>query len=295
VASSLHDVKPVNRLGHERPGRLPPEHVADPKWRQHDQRDEDRGKQALGAKTIHLGPLSELSPIDPSTGNQFNPPDPFNAGRRLAISVEDAQAYRDFVADLASKTLVATMLPRLVDNVHPLALGNVHRVHKQIKQLGQNLLRLHGQDAAANKKAVEKLTSEFYSHLHMVNRNEALEILGSRVQFADDALAHAMDALLHCYETQFNLRTTFSIADFMGDDDQKDVRFAAGAIESTARSYLLVTTGRIGQHSKLGAGVQVQLAPSQKMPLIKGLPREYDIEVGPHGWVHNFEPKGLTL
>src|ERR1700732_3524302 len=39
----------------------------------------------LGAKRIHLCPISELSPIDPSTGNQFNPLDPTdkNSSNRL--------------------------------------------------------------------------------------------------------------------------------------------------------------------------------------------------------------------
>jgi hypothetical protein len=52
---------------------------------------------ALGARRIITVPLSELSPIDPSTGNQFNPPDPFTPGSRLAISVEDVQAYAEFL------------------------------------------------------------------------------------------------------------------------------------------------------------------------------------------------------
>ena len=54
---------------------------------------------ALGAKKIVLTPLAELSPIDPSTGNQFNPSDPGEPHNRLAISVEDVQAYRRFILE----------------------------------------------------------------------------------------------------------------------------------------------------------------------------------------------------
>ena len=54
---------------------------------------------ALGTKKIVLTPLSELSPIDPTTGNQFNPSDPSNPSARLGISVEDVVAYRTFVLD----------------------------------------------------------------------------------------------------------------------------------------------------------------------------------------------------
>ena len=54
---------------------------------------------ALGARRILMAPLSELSPIDPSTGNQFNPSDPADKSSRLPISVKDVQAYSRFVAD----------------------------------------------------------------------------------------------------------------------------------------------------------------------------------------------------
>src|SRR5271165_70732 len=117
---------------------------------------------ALGAKEIHLCPISELSPIDPSTGNQFNPLDPTDksSSNRLPISVEDVQEYRSFIRESlnpaqsskAQKSKeqsekaspdFAPFLQKLVTDVHPLALGNVHRVHQQIKKLGSSLLNLH--------------------------------------------------------------------------------------------------------------------------------------------------------
>src|SRR5262249_33609661 len=101
---------------------------------------------ALGAKTIVMGPLSELSPIDPSTGNQFNPPDPRNSDSKLAISVEDVRAYRTFIADQLSDSVdteerapdvpierIAPFIDRLATQVHPLALGNVQRVLLQVR------------------------------------------------------------------------------------------------------------------------------------------------------------------
>ena len=50
---------------------------------------------ALGADEIMMSDLSELSPIDPSTANVFNPPDPTNPQGRIPISVEDVIAYFD--------------------------------------------------------------------------------------------------------------------------------------------------------------------------------------------------------
>ncbi|MGH7238950.1 MAG: SDH family Clp fold serine proteinase, partial [Candidatus Saccharimonadales bacterium] len=48
---------------------------------------------ALGADEIVMSDLSELSPIDPSTANVFNPQDPANPQGRIPISVEDVIAY----------------------------------------------------------------------------------------------------------------------------------------------------------------------------------------------------------
>src|ERR1700733_8883145 len=50
---------------------------------------------ALGADEIVMSDLSEISPIDPSTANVFNPPDPSNPMGRIPISVEDVIAYFD--------------------------------------------------------------------------------------------------------------------------------------------------------------------------------------------------------
>ena len=95
---------------------------------------------ALAARKIVMTRLGELSPIDPTTGNQFNPLDPLNAKARLGISVEDVRAYKDFLDDTfkgdtsgegdLDLSLAQHFLDKLADAVHPLALGNVHRVHQ---------------------------------------------------------------------------------------------------------------------------------------------------------------------
>ncbi|MBM4036053.1 MAG: hypothetical protein FJ291_30335 [Planctomycetes bacterium] len=83
--------------------------------------------------------LGELSPIDPTTGNQFNPPDPLNPKNRLGICVEDLSAYQDFLKSAlglldgedpqAHKelSLLQPFLQKLAEAVHPFALGNVYR------------------------------------------------------------------------------------------------------------------------------------------------------------------------
>lgn len=257
---------------------------------------------AIGAKRIVMTPLSELSPIDPTTGNQFNPKD--DQKRLLGISVEDVRAYRTFVLDQFGvdsekdpegvRAVLPALLQRLAQEVHPLALGNVERVHRQIKQLARNLLDLHPVDGQQLDSVIESLTTKFWSHLHMVNRHEARAILGDeRVQFAPDDLAVALDELLRAYENHFNLRQALFLKTFLGDEPSKEVRFIGGALETTAWGYLFETRALLRQHPLPPPGVQLQIPVGQPVPLVQGLPRALQAEVLSRGWVRNKEPKGF--
>lgn len=276
---------------------------------------------SLGARRIVMTPLSELSPVDPSTGNQFNPADPFQKGARLGIAVEDVRAYGDFLTDLLARTSkgdgleaakerlermapeqrltwVQPLLSKLVENVHPLALGNVHRVHQQIKNLASCLLRLHPLPAenpeAFVDKAIHAFTTKFNSHLHMINRHEAKEILGDRVELADDALAVELDSLMRLYEDHFELRRPLIVGALMGDTLRQDFRCIGGVVESAVWSYLHETAGVVSQASVVPPNIQIQLPPGQPMPLIPGLPRQYNLDIKSRRWMRNTEPKGIT-
>jgi len=254
---------------------------------------------ALGAKRVVLTELSELSPIDPTTGNQFNPQDP--AGKWLGISVEDVQAFRDFAQDqvgggngVKSAQGVEAFMMKLVDRVHPLALGNVHRVHKQIQRLAKELLALHPVKGRDSADAVKALTSEFQSHLHMISRQQAKETLGEQIAFASRPLAAALDELLRAYEDDFNLRRPFIVKSHLGDATIQEATFVGGAVESRMWSYLFKTRGRLHQFSALPPNVQVQIPLGQGMPLVPGLPREHRFEMLSQTWEHNTEPQGVT-
>ena len=145
-------------------------------------------------------------------------------------------------------------------------------------------------------KVVEELATRFYSHLHMISRDEALEILGpEQVKFASTDLAAGLDELLRAYEDQFQLRRAFFLGEYMADEPERTARFIGGAVESRQLSYLYETKAKISQSSKLPPNVQLQLPAGQRRPLIPGLPREYSFELTAQGWIHNKEPKGVTL
>lgn len=264
---------------------------------------------ALAAKKIVMTRLAELSPIDPSTGNQFNPQDPMKPSNRLGISVEDVNAYKDFIKETfkintkadnilnsEERALLQPHMECLTKNIHPVALGNVHRVHKLILRLAEKLLKAHRSEERNISKTIEKLTVEPYSHLHMFNRKEATEILGSdHVIQADDKLEIALDNLLKQYEDDFSLRSPLFISRLMGTTNPtKDFRFIGGMVESQKWGYLFETTGTITQFSQLPPNVTVQLPPGQPMPIVPGLPRQFNIEISEQRWHRNIEKKGIT-
>jgi hypothetical protein len=252
----------------------------------------------LGAKRIVLGPLSELSPIDPSTGNQYNPLDPVVPGNRLAIAVEDVNSYRSFIAKSLSvgeelgsdsdRQWLAPFLEKLVAAVHPLALGNVERAMRQIELLSGSLLDLHS-TTEDKERIIKGLTTDLWSHVHMINRHEAREILGERVELADNKLTAAMDELLRSYEDGFHLREPLFLSKLLKDERSREERFVGGMLESRAKSYIFRTWIVAHQQSSLPPNIQVQIPVGQEMPLVPGLPREYGVDVREQGWVSNKE------
>lgn len=272
---------------------------------------------SLGARRIVMGRLAELSPIDPTGGNQFNPTD--KGGKSLGISVEDVQAFRRFVlgqfglsaADDPTATgirkvlgraafrvrgvaLLGPFLSRLTDQVHPLALGSIHRTLMLIERLAGELLRFHPIEGRDVHRVVRELTTSFYSHVHMINRHEARSLLGEQVEFASPDLDAALDQLLRCYEDDFTIRNPLFLASFMGtESNTKDVRFVGGAVESRTASYQFVTEGLVFQFTRLPPGVQMaHNGVVNPFPIIPGLERAFSLEVRTQGWIRNKQPKG---
>jgi hypothetical protein len=261
----------------------------------------------LGAKKLVMTPMAELSPIDPTTGNQFNPRDEATK-ERLGISVEDVTAYCEFLLKtfgldrkdpLSAEDygLIRPHLERLTTAVHPLAVGNVHRVLTQIKVLARLLVKKHyGENEEVVGKMIDRLTTRYYSHHHMISREEARDILGSdHVEFSSPDLAAKLDQLLRQYQNDFALRQPFIMSRFMGNDSEKEARLIGGCVESRTWGYLYETKLKIRQVPAPPPGVQIQMQPGQSLPLVPGMPRNYNWELESRCWVHNKAPLGVTV
>ena len=201
---------------------------------------------SLGADEVVMSDLSELSPIDPSTANVFNPPDPVNPQNRIPISVEDVVAYFDLakskfgIKDDDNLTRVFSKFMETNPQVHPLALGNVNRIHNLIRLLAKRLLKSHYEKIKDDEieKIVEHFTEKLYSHQYFVGRHEAKEELGlSFVTYADAALSKSMTELYESYQTEMELGKQWNPEMELGANvSQTKKSYQIAFIESTALS-----------------------------------------------------------
>jgi len=193
---------------------------------------------SLGADEIMMSDLSELSPIDPSTANVFNPVDPQNPQSRIPISVEDVMAYFDLAKNkfgIKSDEELVKIFNKFVEanpQIHPLALGNVNRIHNLIRILAKRLLKSQKTPLRDDEvdKVVDYFTEKLYSHQYFIGRKEAKEDLGLKsVIFADDALAKSMTDLFDEYKKEMELETLWNPENELGQNamqNQKSYKIA---------------------------------------------------------------------
>jgi len=224
----------------------------------------------LGANKIYMGKMGELSPVDPSVANQFNPQDPTNPMARIPISVEDVNYYKRlanrFGVNDDNRDGIAQVFSELTRIVSPLALGNIERSYNQIRKLAESLLRLHmnptdqaGEDRI--KEIISTLTENLYSHLHLINRREAKEI-GLNIEYADNTLDLLLWKLFEEYKTEMELDTPFDAKKILGENATVQVSLKRAFIESLDFTDTFSSKGSI---NRLSAG-PMQLPPNLPIP-----------------------------
>lgn len=251
----------------------------------------------LGADEVILGTAAELSPIDPTTTNPFNPVD--GRGRPKPISVEDVASYFKLARDkdkgvgLTTEEHILKVFEKLSSEIHPLALGNVNRAHSQIRMIAEKLLRLHltrKEDEELIKRAVRVLVEELYSHAHVINRDEVISILGEHIiKIPAREVEEAMWNLFECYIDLFQLRKTFNIKEWVGDESEKELEVVGAALESEELSHIFKFKSKIRTQPDLPPQIQVQIPLGQSLPPMPGFPTKLNIEPQSQGWYTNEE------
>jgi hypothetical protein len=223
---------------------------------------------SLGADEIIMARYATLSPIDPSVANAFNPQDPANPANKLQIAVEDVMAYLQLATANGSADdaqLRGDAFRKLAESVHPLALGNVQRSINQIKQLARKMLALHEAKQPSEKidAVVTALTTQLYSHSHLVNRREAREI-GLPIAVASTKVETLLSEYYEELCVDLELRTKFDPAAIYRAAVASGVP-AAGASPVTAPTNL---PGNLGVPGAVAApGFAQGVAPGLAIPV----------------------------
>lgn len=202
---------------------------------------------ALGADEIVMSDLSEISPIDPSTANIFNPSDPMMPMNRIPISVEDVIAYFDLaenkigIKNEENLTKIFLKFMESTPHIHPLSLGNINRTHNLIRLLAKRLLKSHKDQLSQNniESVVETFTEKLFSHQYFIGRKEATEDLNIKwVKNADSELVDIMTELFNEYSNEMNLKTSiWNAENEIGiNKSQNKKEYKVAFIESTEQS-----------------------------------------------------------
>jgi len=245
----------------------------------------------LGADTVLMTEFAELSPIDPTTGNQFNPADPTNPRTKFGISVEDVAAFfklSEERAGIRAEQNRLEVLRELTRQVHPLALGNVQRVYMQIRRLARALIKSR-KDSRVSRRAQDRiiraLTEEFYSHLHAITRTEAQDLMEEWIRCPTGDEEAAIWKLFDQYAMDLSLRDKFNVPAFMGDEPSNKYRAVGGFIDTTAGSHVFVTDVKVTQRPNIPPNINVQVPPGTAIPFEPWASRTYDYGIVSQGWV----------
>lgn len=210
----------------------------------------------LGADQIIMGKMSELSPIDPSVANAFNPEDPCNKTAKIPVSVEDVSSFLDLAqekAGLKEEELMTHVFLRLAKDVHPLALGNVHRNYSLIRSLAKKLLELHSKQCSPEhiQEIIDNLTEKLYAHNHMISRYEAKKYLKLHVVEPSNKLESLVWKLYENYENDLQLTDPFNPGLLLKEHEQQiDFEAIGGIIESLKQQNAFVFEGRVTRHAR---------------------------------------------
>ena len=203
---------------------------------------------ALGADEIVMGPMGQLSPVDPTITSPFNPvgPNPAIPGQvqLLPISVEDVASYLNLAreeAEIKAGPGMSEVFKKLSDTVQPMALGSVYRAKEQIKLLANKLLASHMDASSERKKEIDgivkMLTKELYSHDYIIGRREAKTVIKLDVTDATDQLEKQLWSCFTVYSDALQLNTPYNPAIVLGVDSEKIVEIDGAFIESTDEGF----------------------------------------------------------
>jgi hypothetical protein len=128
---------------------------------------------ALGADTIHMGPMSYLTPVDTSIRHDLSPLDKEND--RVSVGTNEMQRI------IASWEKVRSpndenVYKELYKYIHPLAIAAVDRAGSLSNMLCDEIMSYHVKDAEKRRSISKILNSDYPSHGYPIVLREAQRI-----------------------------------------------------------------------------------------------------------------------
>lgn len=191
---------------------------------------------SLGADAILMTKQATLGPIDPSVQNALNPIVPGGPpNAKVPVSVEAINGYLEFARNaLGESADLSGIVLHLSQQVHPLVLGDAYRARSQIQMLARKLLSKQVNDEERLQRILQFLCSESGSHDYTINRREARDELGLRIEKPDDSLYQLIKAIYDDIADELKLTTPFDPNLELGGSNQVSYSFRRALVESIA-------------------------------------------------------------
>lgn len=132
---------------------------------------------ALGAEELVMGPMSEISPVDPTRMHPLLPKG--SDDNPIPISVQDLKHCISFLRNEAkdryTAEAIAEIYTALFEYINPLALGAIEQSYRLARLISRKILETHLNPARDAKKihhVVNLLSAEYQSHAYPINREE---------------------------------------------------------------------------------------------------------------------------
>jgi hypothetical protein len=176
----------------------------------------------LAADKLIMSPLSTLSPIDPQLPKQPSEgheravmPGQEDDALPGSIATEEMRLFRTMasawfgVGESVEERF--SLLHIFASRIFPTTLTAFFRADQEMHQAANELLRYHQPDAAARQRISDQLIGGFFSHGHVIHRQEARE-LGLNVVDATEEEEACLWRLLDWWQAHHDLRRTDSQA-----------------------------------------------------------------------------------
>lgn len=232
----------------------------------------------LGANSILMTKQATLGPIDPSVTTPLNPIIPgAPPDAKAPVSVEAIKGYIELARDelnIKDDNNLTEVFIKLADMVHPLVLGEVYRAKSQIQMLARRLLINQCTDEEKIQKIISFLCSDSGSHDYTINRREARDGLGLKIDKPDDSLYTLIKRIYDSIRDELQLNVPWDINQQLGNDQTANYNLRRVLIESIQSGTDVFVSEGILQRT------QVQLQP--------GLPPQIAVEDRRlfEGWKH---------